>query len=104
MIEGWAILELLGHRRLGGIVSEETLAGVGMIRIDIPPAAVAEGQTETFTTQYYSPSALYCLTPCEEPTARAFAARNQPMPVQRWELKSLPEAVDAPWNEADDED
>lgn len=24
---GWAILELMGHRRLGGYVSEATLAG-----------------------------------------------------------------------------
>lgn len=33
---GWAILELMGHRRLGGYVREVTLAGAGFFRIDIP--------------------------------------------------------------------
>lgn len=34
--EGWAILELMGHRRLGGYVSEATVAGAGFLRIDVP--------------------------------------------------------------------
>lgn len=33
---GWAVLELMGHRRLGGYVQEATVAGVGMLRIDVP--------------------------------------------------------------------
>ena len=32
---GWMIVELLGHRKLGGHVKEETLAGAGFLRIDI---------------------------------------------------------------------
>ena len=32
----WAILELMGHRRLGGYVSETTLAGGAFLRIDVP--------------------------------------------------------------------
>jgi hypothetical protein len=34
--EGWAFLELMGHRRLAGKVSEATIAGVGFIRLDVP--------------------------------------------------------------------
>jgi hypothetical protein len=34
--EGWAFLELMGHRRLGGYVSEATVAGAGFLRIDVP--------------------------------------------------------------------
>lgn len=37
--EGWAILELMGHRRLGGHVSEATVAGAGFLRIDVPDAS-----------------------------------------------------------------
>ena len=79
----WAILELLGHRKLGGLVQEQTVAGVAMIRIDIPDG-------EKFATQFYSPSALYCITPCGEEVARAYAVGHQPSPVNRWELKTLP--------------
>lgn len=33
---GWAILELMGHRRLGGYLREETIAGAAFLRIDVP--------------------------------------------------------------------
>ncbi len=80
--EGWAILELMGHRKLGGYVREEKLAGAGFIRIDVP-AANGDGNV---ATQLYSPGALYCLTPVSEEVARRFAASCQPEPVTRWEL------------------
>lgn len=87
VFEGWAILELMGHRRLGGYVSEATIAGVGFIRIEI----VAEKPIDC-ATQFYSPGAVYALTPTTEAMARAVAAHNAPQPVHRWELAQLPAA------------
>lgn len=81
----WAIMEIMGHRRLGGFVSEESVAGAGLLRIDIP-ATIEPGDSSVTMTQYYAPSALYCLTPVSEEIARAFAVNNRPVPVQRWEL------------------
>lgn len=75
---GWAILELMGHRRLAGFVSEATLAGVTMVRLDIP--------SEPPATQFYNPKSIYCLTPCSEATARQVANVNRAAPVQPWEL------------------
>jgi hypothetical protein len=95
---GWAILELMGHRKMAGYVSEVTFAGKGMIRIDVPgkrPTLTERiesgegglpGGDEPCATQLYSPDALYCLTPTSEEMARAVAASAQPMPVARWEL------------------
>lgn len=80
----WAILELMGHRRLTGYVTEETHFGVGMIRIDIYDDDLV---APAIATQWYSPSALYCLTPTTEEIARA--ASNRPAPIQRWELPAL---------------
>lgn len=78
---GWTVVELMGHRRLGAFVTEQEVAGHGFLRLEIPgddgaPAA----------TQFVSPASVYCLTPTTEAMARAVAARNQPQPVQRWEL------------------
>lgn len=81
--EGWAILELMGHRRLGGYVKEATVAGAGFLRIDVP------GEDGPLATQFYSPSSVYCLTPTSEEAARTVAKGNQPQPVQRWELPSV---------------
>ena len=86
--EGWAVLELMGHRRLGGRVSEATIAGQAFIRIDVPGPDGA-----TVATQFYSGAAVYCLTPTSEAMARAAALRSQPEPVSRWELPQLPARV-----------
>lgn len=84
MLETWGILEILGHRRLAGILSEETIAGAAMVRIDIP-----KPEGSGFSTQYYASAALYAITPCDEATARAFSQDNQPRPIARWELPPL---------------
>ena len=78
--EGWAFLELMGHRKLAGFVREQNFAGAGLIRIDVP------GDDGNIATQFYSPSALYCLTPTTEDMARRFAKNVRPEPVTRWEL------------------
>lgn len=78
---GWAILELMGHRRLGGFVTEQEIAGRGFLRIGIP----GDGD-EDYAVQFYSPTAVYCITPSTEAAARAAAASSRPEPVKRWEL------------------
>jgi hypothetical protein len=83
--EGWAIVELMGHRRLAGKCSQETIAGAPMLRLDIP-AADGSG---AFATQFYGGAAIYCLTPTTEEMARAVAKSSQPAPVQRWEIPDL---------------
>lgn len=78
----WAIVELLGHRRLAGRVREVTLAGAGMLRLDIP-ATPGHGEQ----TQYINPSSLYALHPTTEAIATAAAGNFRPSPVSRWELE-----------------
>lgn len=84
LFEGWAVVELMGHRKLAGKVSEATIAGGAFIRLDVP--------SEPPATQFYSPSAVYCITPTTEDTVRAFSKKNAPEPVTRWELPALPSA------------
>lgn len=102
IIDGWAILELMGHRRLAGHLSEVQIGGASFIRIDVPadlpgddPASVPFG-----ATQIYSPAAIYCVTPCDEDTARKVATLNRPAPVHRWELPAAP-GPDSPPGEDD---
>ncbi|HEV2071060.1 MAG TPA: hypothetical protein VGR26_14820 [Acidimicrobiales bacterium] len=79
--EGWAIVELMGHRRLAGRVSEAEQYGTAMLRLDVP---AVDGQQAA--TQFYGGSAIYCVTPTDEEAARLVAARNAPAPIQTWEL------------------
>lgn len=77
----WSILELMGHRRLAGMLSEMQLGGASFLRIDIP-------QNDKYVTQFYSPQAVYCITPTDERTAR-MVAKEAEAPVSRWELAQL---------------
>ena len=80
----WCVLELMGRRKLAGFVREVTLAGAGLLRID-----VYEGEaTEASLTQFYPPASLYALTPVAEEIARRFAQANTQSPVSRYELPS----------------
>lgn len=78
----WAILELMGHRVLAGHVCEQEIAGASFLRIDIP----GDGP-QSPTTQFYSSSAVYCITPTTEETARAVARGRRPAPVQHWQIE-----------------
>lgn len=95
---GWAILELMGHRRLAGMLSEVEVGGGKFVRIDVPGA----GQ-EWAATQFYSPAAVYCITPTSEATAREVARSCIPAPVQRWELPA-PAEVSACRDRHDEDD
>lgn len=56
--EGYALLELMGHRQLAGMVREVEVAGHAMLRVDVP----AIGEDPKYST-FVSPLSLYCLTP-----------------------------------------
>lgn len=79
--ETWAIVELMGHVRIAGLLTEEERFGVKMGRIDIP-----DGDGGVLTTQYFGGSSVYRITPVSEEAARAVAARNKPEPVHYYEL------------------
>lgn len=84
----WAILELMGHRRFAGLVSDVELFGARMVRIDIPSSPPA--------TQFYGPSSIYCVTPTDEATCRSFEERRSaPGPVHSWRLQA--DTAEADW-------
>lgn len=88
----WVILELMGHRRLAGFLTEQEIAGKGFLRLDVPGEPT---NTVPIATQFYNPTAVYAITPTTEDIARAVAATSQPAPVQRWELPAAPRDDDA---------
>jgi hypothetical protein len=112
IFEGWAILELMGHRRLAGYVQEATIAGGAFIRIDVAEAEIDDipevlqntAPNDATATQFYSPAAVYCITPTTERIARAVARGNKPAPVQRWELEPAPVFAGRDENLEDDRD
>lgn len=81
----WAIVEIMGHRRLIGYLTEQEIGGVAMLRIDI--------LGEKPATQIYGAAAIYCITPVTEKTARRAAGLNRVSPVKLWELEAGPDTT-----------
>ena len=61
-MEGFAIIEQMGHKRLVGRVSEAEVCGVKMLRV--------ETLTEPPEVQIVHPQTFYAITPCTEEQAR----------------------------------
>lgn len=98
-LEAWAIVELMGHVKMAGRVTEEERFGAKMGRIDIPM------QDGGFTTQYFGGGSVYRMTPTSEEVARAVAGRNQPAPIYAWEMpKQLPASAAPEHSQDEDED
>lgn len=83
--ERWAIIEFMGHRRIGGLATEGERFGAKMLRVDIPPVE----ETEQTITQYYGGSSIYALTITDEETARAFAMQHQQRPIDDWSARRM---------------
>jgi hypothetical protein len=79
----WAIVELMGHTVLAGYVSEETIAGNAMLRIDVPQV-----KHQDAFTKFVSPGALYGISPCSEETAKARAESLRATPFSAWDVRS----------------
>lgn len=80
----WAIVELLGHRRVAGYLQETQLAGSGFLRLDIPDAPNQPGRT-----QFIAPGSVYAIHPVTEAVATAFAANAHAEPVSQWDLRQI---------------
>lgn len=92
----WGVLELFGHTRLAGEVSEAQIGGATFIRIDVP--AVAEREETNYVprrpalpafTKYYGPSAIYGFSPTTEEIARHVAGQIHAVPIDAFDVTSL---------------
>jgi hypothetical protein len=62
--EEWAVVELFGHQRIAGKVSEATIGGCAFVRVDVPATT-----DRSPYTKYFGNGAIYAMTPCDEQVA-----------------------------------
>jgi len=94
------ILELFGHQRIAGKVSEAAVFGGTLVRVDVPKTT----KRDAFT-KFYGLSAVYAVTPVSEEIAQAMAESLDEKPVEEWRLReALPKLADKIEVREDDED
>lgn len=99
----WAVVELFGHAKIAGAVSEQTFGGAAMVRVDVPAVTVQETrwvdapeggskrvQSERAIaahTRSFGPGAIYSINWCDEPTARLAAQSIQHEPMSPYSVR-----------------
>ena len=77
--EAWGLVELMGHQRVAGRLSEQPLGGGNMLRVDIPNG-------DGFRTAYYGASSIYAVHITDEAAARKLAGNQGTRPPYAYEL------------------
>lgn len=79
--ELWGLVEVMGHRRYAGLVTQDFIGGVPFVRIDIP---AIEGVPEF--TKLFGAAAIYSITLFTEAAARSLATTLRQTPTDLWDL------------------
>jgi hypothetical protein len=87
--EQWCVVEIMGHKRFAGLVTEQTIGGNSFVRIDVPATVTTDGKPLGPFTKLFGAASIYCLTPCTEETARAFAAGLRSQAFDLYEVQRL---------------
>lgn len=90
-LDVWAIVDLFGHNRIAGRISEQHIAGVPFVRIDVPENSSIQAHTED-----YHPNAIYSIKFVSEEIARGHSEGLQERPIQIYELPSQLRALISP--------
>lgn len=98
--EAWGLLELFGHQRLAGRISDQTIGGMHFIRIDVPEI---DAQHPAYT-RFFTQGAIYGMTPTSEAIARGLAKQLRAVPVSRYDLPALEAPSRSSSGEHDDDD
>ena len=97
----WAIVELFGHQRIAGRISEQTIGGCSFVRVDVP----ITGKVQAFT-KLYGQGAIYAISFVDELAARTAASMFRETPVDTYTLRkalqALPEVIPQSENETED--
>lgn len=92
-LDTWAIVELFGHKKLAGKVSEHTIGAAALVRVDVPETEQSGVFTKPYT-KLVGTGSIYCITPCTEDVARRAAQQierwNDPIPVDIRPVPQIP--------------
>ena len=105
--EEWGICDVMGHQRYAGRISEQTIAGSGFIRVDVPEVDEVgyngrpNGRRVPAFTKLFAPGAIHSITPVSEAIARGVAAKSAQAPVSRFDLPQLAAPAEEPGEQDD---
>ena len=82
----YCLVELFGHQKIVGKVSEATLTGGAFLRVDVE---ASDGKPAF--TRFYGPGAIYSINPVSPEVARDLMHLYRNEPVSRFDLPQIAE-------------
>lgn len=95
----YAIVELFGHNRMAGKVSEQTIGSASFIRIDVP-----ETTQQPKFTRLVNPSAIYAINPVTEEVMLVMSESISSRPIESWDIRTMQKKLLALGKNNDDND
>lgn len=98
--EEWALVELFGHSRIVGRVTEAQIGGGNFIRVDVP-----DENGNAIYTRFFGPSAIYSISPVSKQTCIGMAANIGAEPVKPYDvIKRVQASQPGLLNEGEDDE
>jgi len=69
-LKSWALVELFGHARVVGYLSQQSFGSGVLFRVDVPDLTVCGRVERKGFTRYFGLSAIYSITPMTEEMVR----------------------------------
>lgn len=84
--DSWGICEVMGHKRFAGRITEQTIAGAALVRVDVPAVETRDSTPVPEYSKLIGVGSIYCITPTTEEVARKAAAviaehERDPLPI-----------------------
>jgi hypothetical protein len=99
----WGVVEVMGHKKFAGHITEQVVAGSALVRVDVPEVVVVDYNRveRTFApfTKLVGVGSVYAITPTTEEIARAMAKEiakydGDPLPVRIPAERQLPASTE----------
>lgn len=80
----WCMIELFGHNRIAGKCTEQNIAGINMLRVDVPMT-----KSQPAFTRILNGSAIYAINPVTEEVACKLAENLNTSPITVWQVREM---------------
>ena len=87
-LELFAIVELFGHTKMVGKITEQSIGPATFVRVDVP-----ETEKSPAFTRLLNPSAIYAINPVTEEVMGYMAKSFDQQPIASWDLQKMNEKL-----------
>lgn len=104
----WGIVEVMGHKKFAGRITEQQLGGSCLIRVDVPRVELGDKTVPEYS-KLIGVGSIYMITPTSEEVALKAATRlavteGDPLPVYIPEARQLAAPASVVNDDDDDDD